>query len=187
MALEESAPPDPSFDERVAGPYDEIARVLVDLPRPRPIRMSRRGKSTLVLVAAVLIASMGIFLAGLAAKSPERATPGQSQTLPFTLPILFILVIVALMLRQITRQKLLLADGEIAMARVTKRRASRHGPAIQYEFGTPLGQQFSRGAADGSGRVSAGMSVPVFYDPQNPKRQLALCGSLYEVILPGKE
>jgi len=90
-------------------------------------------------------------------------------------------------MRQVTRQKLLLADGEIAMARVTKRRASRHGPAIQYEFETQLGRQFSRSAADGSGRLSAGMSVPVFYDSQDPKKQLALCGSLYEVILPGEE
>lgn len=179
--------PDRSFDERIAGPYDEIARILVDLPRPRPVRFSRRGKSTLVLVAAVLIAALGILLAGLAAKSPQRATPGQSQTLPLAVPILFILVIGPVLLRQVTRQKLLLADGEIAMARVTKRRASRHGPAIQYEFATPLGQQFSRSSADGSGRLSAGMSVPVFYDPQDPKKQLALCGSLYEVVLPGEE
>lgn len=179
--------PDESFNERVAGPYDEIARALAGLPRPRRIRMSRRGKSTVVLVAVVLIVSMGIFIAGLAAKSSAQSNAGPSQTLPFALPIVFILVIVPLMLRQITRQRPLLTEGEIATARVTKRRAARHGPTIQYEFRTPLGEPFSRGASDGSGRLSAGMSVPVFYDPQNPKRQLALCASFYQVILPGEE
>ena len=29
-----------------------------------------------------------------------------------------------------------------------------------------------------------GMNVPIFYDPQSPKKQLALCGSFYEVVLP---
>lgn len=186
-AFEERATPDELFDERAAGPYDEIGRVLADLPRPRRIRMSRRGKSTAVLVAAVLMASMGIFIAGLAAKSSAQSNAGPSQSLPFALPIVFVVVIVPLMLRQITRQKPLLTDGEIAMARVTKRRAARHGPTIRYEFRTPLGEQFSRGASDGSGRLSVGMSVPVFYDPRNPKRQLALCGSFYEVMLPGEE
>jgi hypothetical protein len=31
------------------------------------------------------------------------------------------------------------------------------------------------------------MNVPIFYDPQNPKKQLALCASFYEVVLPGKD
>jgi len=31
------------------------------------------------------------------------------------------------------------------------------------------------------------MSVPIFYDPQEPKKQVALCASFYEVVLRGEE
>jgi len=91
------------------------------------------------------------------------------------------------MLKVIGRQKRLLADGEIATARVTKRWMARNGPNIRYEFTTPLGEHFTRGGADGSLKLSVGMNVPIFYDPQRPKKQLALCASFYEVVMPGEE
>jgi hypothetical protein len=31
-----------------------------------------------------------------------------------------------------------------------------------------------------------GMTVPVFYDPLEPKKQVALCAAFYEVVLPGQ-
>jgi hypothetical protein len=175
-------------NEHLPGPYDEIGRAIAELPRPRRVRMSRRGKLTAVMVAAILLASMGLFVSGLAAKSAAAQRNGrQPQLLPFTLPILFIIVIVPLMLVNFTRQKPLLADGEIATARVIKRWAARHGPRIKYQFTTPLGEHFTRSASDGPGQLSVGMSVPVFYDQQRPKKQLALCASLYEIVMPGEE
>jgi hypothetical protein len=175
-------------DGQVPGPYDEIGRAIADLPRPRRVRMSWRGKTTVVMVAAILLASVGLFVTGLASKSAAAQRAGQPpQTLPFVLPILFLLVIVPVMLITVLRQKPLLIDGEIGTARVTKRWAARHGPKIQYEFTTPLGEHFSRSASDGPGRLSVGMAVPVFYDAQRPKRQVALCASLYEIVMPGKE
>jgi hypothetical protein len=173
---------------QAAGPYDETSRALAGLPRPRRVRMSLRGKTTLAVTAVILLASLGIFVAGLSGQS--RVSPrnsGSPQILPFAIPIVFILLFVPLMFRSIIRQKPLLVDGEIAAARVTKRWASRHGPRIQYEFNTPLGEHFSSSAVDGSGQLAVGMNVPVFYDSQTPKRQIALCASLYEVVLPGEE
>jgi hypothetical protein len=172
----------------VPGPFDEMSRRLAEVPRPRPIRMSRRGKSSAVLVFAILFASMGIFVAGLSAKTAAAAgKPGPPQFLMYALPIVFILVIGPVMLRTILRQKPLLAEGEIGTGRVTERRMARHGPTIRYEFTSPLGEHFSRSTADGSRQLSEGMNVPIFYDPQNPKKQLALCASFYEVVLPGED
>ncbi len=169
------------------GPYDEMSGVLAGLPRPRPVRMSRRGKSTAVLVAVILIVSMTLFFVGLSAQSKATGgNAGLAQSLKFALPIVFIFVIVPLMLGQVTRQKPLLAQGEIALAKVTDRRWARHGATIRYEFTTQRGEHFSRTGPDGTGQLSAGMTVPVFYDPQRPKKQLALCASFYEVILPGE-
>jgi len=172
----------------VAGPYDEMSRVLAALPRPRPVRMSRRGKMIAGIVSAALLASLGIFAASMSATSAATGRrAGPPQFLPFALPIVLILVIVPVMLSTLTRQKLLLAEGEIATAYVTKRWMARNGPNILYEITTPLGEHFTRGAADGSQKLSVGMNVPIFYDPQRPKRQVALCASIYEVVLPGEE
>jgi hypothetical protein len=91
------------------------------------------------------------------------------------------------MLNVVGKQKQLLADGEMAMALVTKRWLARNGPNIRYEFTTPLGEHFSRGAPDGPRQLSVGMNVPIFYDPQNPKKQLALCASFYEVVISSEE
>jgi hypothetical protein len=138
-------------------------------------------------VTVALLASLGIFAFGLvAASAAARQTSRQPQFLTFALPILLIFVIVPIMLRTIGKQKFLLAEGEMAMANVTKRWVARNGPNVNYEFTTPLGEHFSRSAADGSGQLTIGIQVPIFYDPQRPKKQLALCASFYEVVLPGE-
>ena len=182
----------PFQDERTpggAGPYDEMSRVLATLPRPRPVRMSRRGKIMAAVVLIALLSSLGIYAAtGAVAQRAEGGQyAGPSQVPAYAVSILFIAAFGILMLNVVGRQKRLLAEGEIATAHVTKQWTARNGPNIFYEFTTPLGEHFSRGAADSSRRLSVGMNVPVFYDPQKPKRQLALCASFYELVLPGKE
>jgi hypothetical protein len=151
--------------------------------------MSRRGKIIAMVVSTALLASLGIYVAaGMAIQRPVGGqSAGPSQFPVYALSITFIVVYAIVMLNVIGRQKRLLAEGEMATAHVTKRWMARNGPNIRYEFTTPLGEHFSSGAADGSRQLSVGMKVPIFYDPQRPKRQLALCASFYEVVLPGKE
>ncbi len=175
-------------DAEEPGPYDDMKSVLAELPRPRPVRMSRRGKAMAVVVSAILLASFGMLVAGLAAKSAAGGPGGgPPQLLTYGLPIALLVVMISVMISSVARQKSLLADGELATARVTKRWMARNGPNIRYEFTTPLGEHFSRGATDGSRQLSVGMSVPVFYDAQNPKKQLAACASFYEIVPPGRE
>lgn len=169
------------------GPYDDIGRELAGVPCPRPVRMSRRGKSTAGLVAAILLVSMSMFVAGLSTQSKAAdGNPGSAQFVKFALPIGLILAMVPFLLLTILRQKKLIAEGDLAIARVTERRLARHGPTIRYEFKTPSGEHLDGGASDGTGQLSAGMSVPVFYNPRNPKRQLALCASFFEVVTLGE-
>jgi hypothetical protein len=172
----------------VPGPYDAMSRVLAELPRPRRVRMGHRGKMIAIIVSTALLASLGIFAASISATSEVAGRDtGPPQYLVFVLPIITIMVVVPVMLRTITQQRFLLAEGEIATAHVTKCWIARYGPNIRYEFTTPLGEHFSRIAADGTRQIAVGMNVPIFYDRQNPKKQLALCASLYEVVLPGDE
>jgi hypothetical protein len=137
------------------------------------------------MVSAALLASLGFYAAGMAA---QRAVAGQYAGPPqfsvYALPIAFVVVVALVMLNALARQKRLLAEGEMATVQVTKRWMARNGPNIRYEFTTSLGEHFSRGAADSSRQLSVGMNVPIFYDPQRPKRQLALCASFYEVVMP---
>jgi len=182
--FEEGAP----SNENVSGPYDEVSRVLAEVPRPRPVRMSRRGKMNATVITIALLASLGVFAAGLSTTSSSAGrNAGPPHFLSSALPIVLVVVVIVVMLRTINQQKLLLAEGEMATAHVTKRWIARNGPNIRYEFTTPLGEHFTRSAADASRQLSVGMNVPVFYDQQRPKRQLALCASVHEVVLPGKE
>jgi hypothetical protein len=173
----------------VAGPYDDMSRILAELPRPRPVRMSRRGKMIAMMVLIALLASLGIYAAtGVVAQraaGEQYASPSQFPT--YAVSIAFVAVFAIVMLNVVGRQKRLLADGEMATGRVTKCWMARNGPNIRYEFTTPLGEHFSGSAADSSRQLSVGMNVPIFYDAQRPKKQLALCASFYEVVMPGKE
>jgi hypothetical protein len=166
-----------------------MSRILAELPRPRPVRMSLRGKMIATVVSAALLAAVGVYAS--AGILTQRAAGGQhtgpSQFPTYALSIAFIALFAIVMLNLTGRQKLLLAEGEMATAQVTERWMARNGPNIRYEFTTPLGEHFKRGAADSSRQLSVGMNVPIFYDPRNPKRQVALCASFYEVVLPGKE
>lgn len=173
--------------ENVSGPYDEMSRVLVALPRSRPVRITRRGKINATVITVALAVSIAVFVAGLVTTSRSA---GQTAVPPgffsFAMPIVLVVAVVLVLLRAIKQQKILLAGGEMAMARVTKRWIARNGPNVRYEFTTPLGEHLSRNAADASRQLSVGMNVPVFYDSQRPKKQLAMCASFYEVVLPGE-
>lgn len=173
----------------VAGPYDEMSRILAGLPRPRSVRMSRRGKLIATMVSFALLASLAAYaVTGMALQRTAGAQyAGPSQVPVYALSIVFIVVFGAVMLNVIGRQKRLLAEGEMTVARVIKRTMARNGPFVYYQFITPAGQQISRGASDGSRQLAVGMSVPIFYDAHDPKKQIALCASFYEVVQPGQE
>lgn len=168
-----------------SGPYDGIAPILSAAPRPRPVRMSRRGKMRTSIIGAALLGSLGIFAAGMSARPMPGTPAGPVSLLSSALPIILVFAVAIWIIRGLGRQKLLLGEGEVALARVTKRWIGRRGENVQYEFATPTGGRFSRSAEDGTRSLHAGMIVPVFYDPQNPKKQIALCASFYEVVLPG--
>lgn len=144
------------------------------------------------MAAIVAIAMLGCLVAYAVlgftiSKNAGVGNAGPSQFPVFAMAIVFTVIFTAVLLTMIRRQKRLLIDGEMCMAGVVDRIMARNGPNIRYDFTTPLGEHLSGGAVDGTRNLSIEMAVPVFYDPQNPKRQLALCASFFEIILPGNE
>jgi hypothetical protein len=193
-----------SGTESISAPGKRVAeqyRVLGELLRPRPVRMSRQGKVTITATSVALVAFAGALVAiavlrpalpsgsaaspagGLAAPPQNYGRP--SRPVVYALPLVLIAGIGFMMRRSLAQQRRLLALGELAMARVTKQWTARNGNGIRYEFATPAGENFSRMTTDYSRQLFAGMNVPIFYDRRQPKKQVALCAAFYEIVLPG--
>jgi hypothetical protein len=176
----------------IAAPSEEVAKQyarLAELLRPRPVRMSRQGKRNVTIISIVLLLFAGVLVA-MSVMQPAAArknfTP-PPRPLVYVLPLGLVAVIAFVMQRSLDRQRQLLAQGELAMARVTKQWIVRNGNGIRYEFTTPAGETFSGMTTDNARQLLVGMSAPIFYDPRRPKRQVALCACFYEIILSGQE
>ena len=175
----------------VEAPSDNIGqhfRALAELQRPRPVRMSRMGKINVAVISIGLLV-FAVALIVMAVLKPSAASGNGRQVprpLVIVLPLGLVTALALLMRRSLLEQRRLLTLGEIAMARVTKQWAARNGNGIRYEFTTPAGDSFSRMSTDSTRALDVGMNVPIFYDRQQPKKQVALSAAFYEVILPGE-
>ena len=110
--------------------------------------------------------------------SERQVLPDLWNALPFVLlPIAFLVVGSWILIGH----RRLVRTGEISLAKVIAVQLRRRVPAITYEFSDRSGRLISASSPDNSRTISVGMVVPVFYDPENPQDQVALCGSFYEV------
>ena len=158
---------------------------LLNTPPPRNLRMSRRGKFNLTLTLLVL----GIF-AGVIAVQLYRAWAVTDSFAGFQIrewglagfAVLLLIMIVA-QWRAMDRERDLLTNGEVVAARITQKFGSRNASAIKYEFEDFAGQKHSSTGTDYTQKLEEGMSVPVFYDRENPNRQVPACGTFHEVVL----
>src|SRR5579864_4407401 len=88
--------------------------------------------------------------------------------------------------RGIVRHQKLMENGAVAMARVTGQRTLKNNSVITYEFEDADGKTISESGPDLARSLYEGMAVPVFYDPQNSKRQVAACASFFEIVNPSE-
>jgi hypothetical protein len=79
----------------------------------------------------------------------------------------------------------LLRDGELAFARVVSQRTVQQGKSsyssIDYEFKTSSGLQIRSTARDLTNSVFEDMTIPAFYDPLNPGKNVTLCATYLKV------
>jgi len=163
-------------------------RPLMEIPRPRPVRISRTGRRNLVIamlgVAAFdLIFAIHVWQRYRAVGSLAALPLGDWMWLALTVAIA---TFPWLTWKNVQKQKALLTDGEVALARVVGQSRGSSTYTIQYEFQDLQGQTQRGLATDSSHSLYEGMTVPVFFDAQNPKRRVLLCESSCEVILPGE-
>jgi hypothetical protein len=167
-----------------AAPIDPRYEALLQMPAPRNVRLSRRGQFNLSLLLVVMLGFVSILLVELykswaITKSFENFHFREWGMLGFALLLLLILVT---QWRTVARDRELLENGDIATARIVQKWGSRSASAIKYEYQDCSGEKHIQTGTDYTQKLQEGMGVPIFYDRENPNRQVPACGTYYEVI-----
>ena len=168
----------------ISGPYDEKIRLISEVPRPRPIRMTFKAK----FLAFVAFPGPLVLFALIAKNEHQHATPGITigRMLIF-FGLLEVLLVGPIWLRPFIRHKSLISEGDLAIGRILKMLSNRGYPYALYEFETASGRRIRKLDMTCRSDLSPGMKVPVFYNRENPKRAVALCTSFYDLVLPLKQ
>jgi uncharacterized protein (DUF983 family) len=166
-------------------PLDPALQVLQSVPRPRRVRFRFIGAAGVSVVAIfALMGAAGFFIA------TSRRSPGNKSDFTMFFPFFFmfviILVLVVIPLTREKRNRPLLRDGELAFARVVSQRTVQQGKSsyssIDYEFKTSSGLQIRSTACDLTNSVFEDMTIPVFYDPTNPDKNITPCATYLKVL-----
>ncbi len=142
-------------------------------------------------VGVVMLA--GLALAGfLLTNAHGRNLPQRSMNLGGVIPFIFVaFVFLIAMVVPVLREKRnlpLLRDGELALATVVNQRMVQQGKSscsqIEYEFKSNTGQRVCSSCRDLTRSVFEEMTVPVFYDPLDPSKNVAACATYLKVADP---
>ena len=157
--------------------------LLKTLP-PRSLRMSRRGTFNLTLTLVVLFVFAGIIVLQLYRSWAVARSFAGFQLREWGLAGFAVLLLLMLVSqwRAMDRERDLLTNGEVVPAKIVQKIGSRSASAIKYEFEDFAGQKHSNTGTDYTQKLEEGMTVPVFYDRDNPNRQVPACGTFHEVV-----
>lgn len=163
-------------------------KALLRTSRPREIQMATRGKLSLAVSALVVVifgTVLGVHLYGEWARTLSFAT---FQTRDWAMAAGFILLLLMPvgMWRSQVRECDLLENGEVAMGKIARQwKDDKNNSSVEYEFSDYQGQTHKGIGFDYEKNLYDGMSVPVFYDRENPKRQIAYCATMHEIVIQG--
>lgn len=150
---------------------------LVALPRPRKLKTTWKGRFYFAFVLAV-VSLCTIY--GLPALWSEFKGPNFlfAKHWPLIVLPLFIYGNSLVFFRNRFRERKLLTNGELASGYVTAQHNGQYMQSIQYCFKLADGKLITGRCNDASRSLFEGMTVPVFYDADNPARSIPLHCSL---------
>jgi hypothetical protein len=97
--------------------------------------------------------------------------------------VAFLLFLPYTMWRAQVRECDLLENGEVALATVLRQwKGDKSSSSVEYEFKDFQGQTRKGMGFDYTHRLFEGMPVAVFYDRDNPQRQIPACATYHEVV-----
>jgi len=167
-------------------PLDPQLQMLQSMPRPRRVRFRFGGSVAGVVIAFAAIGIINAVVFLTVSRPPHRS--GNDSFAPF-IPLLFVVIVfAAVVLIPFLRDRRnlpLLRDGELAFARVVSQRTVQQGKSsyssIDYEFKTSSSLQIRGTARDLTNSVFEDMTIPVFYDPLNPDKNVTPCATYLKV------
>jgi hypothetical protein len=153
---------------------------LVALPRPRKLKMTWKGR--IYFVFALIVVSLYTAY-GLPALWSEFKNPQSSHGRNWLLlaPLVVIYGNSFAFFRNRFRERRLLENGELTSGYVTAQNNGRYTQSIQYYFKLADGKLATGRCNDASRSLYEGMTVPVFYDAENPTRSIPLDCSLTRI------
>jgi hypothetical protein len=174
-------------EQQKSGRYE----FLLGAPRPRRVRIKA---VTRIILGALPLASMILIYAGMQTMHVSHQigahlSPLDPVVFEFFVPTILI-AISSVTFWIVRRDKALLRDGELALGIVTHQklvevRGGRGGrrkqSRVRYRFKDASGQLFQGTGTDYSGRLRVDMTVPVFYKPENPEKNVSICTAMCEL------
>jgi uncharacterized protein (DUF983 family) len=169
-------------DLALAQPFvDPSLQRFQSLPRPRRVRF-RVPKALFVILLFLFLLPVGVLY--LMTHHPAAARGQVNPSGFLAVPIIFVVLIVVPYFRD-KHNVPLLRDGELALARVTYQENIQVGKSsysrIAYEFKTSSGQLIQDRAKDLTYSVYEDMTIPVFYDPANPSKNVTPCATYLRI------
>ena len=158
---------------------------LLQTSRPREIRMSTRGRFSLSVAFVGVMGFAAIFGVHLYTiwqrkLSVAAFTPGDWV---IAVIVAFMLLLPYAMWRSQVRECDLLENGEVALATVVRQwKGDKGSSSVEYEFKDFQGETRKGMGFDYTEKLFEGMPVTVFYDRDNPKRQIPACATYHEVV-----
>jgi hypothetical protein len=162
---------------------------LLSLPPPRPTRLGRRGKRFLTTLL-IFVLGMEAFLFWSFYGVWQRSSIVPNARNAEILLICFMILIAGVpffIRRGMVRDKNLVENGAVAIGRVTEQRNLKNASVITFEFKDASGRALTSSGNDLTRSFYPEMAVPVFFDPQNSKHNVAACSSFFEISPPGSD
>lgn len=153
---------------------------LSALPRPRSLKMTWKGRVYFVVVVAAAGLYTAYFLPEVLRELGDLHSGHQSY---WTLlaPAAVVYGYSFVFLRNRFRERQLLGNGELAPGYVTSQNDGHYTHSIQYSLKLADGNLIAGRCNDSSRSLYEGMTVPVFYDPDNPAHNIPLDCSLTKI------
>ena len=171
----------------VSGAFEPSAedKALLRTSRPREIQIAKRGKISLAVAALVVVTFgtvLGAHLYGEWARTLSFAT-FQTKDWGMAAGLILLLLLPVGIWRSQVRECDLLENGEVAMGKIVRQwKDDKNNSSVEYEFSDYQGQTHKGMGFDYTGNLYDGMGVPVFYDRDNLKRQIAYCATMHEIV-----
>ena len=164
------------------GPFGDsrLGEQLDGLPRPRIVTIAGRDRIILLFVFLFLCLWTVLWTRAI-------LESWKSKTDFALFAVIFLVIFASLWLHELRRElrnRSILANGEFALGRITfqedvggKTRKSK----ITYEFSDVLGRTWNGKGHDSTKAYTEHMSLMVFYEPDDPSQNVALCTTVWRL------